>query len=57
MLQININKYNDLDLESVFRENFYINDLMQSKLFKKINNYNLINLLILIIENLFQFIL
>ena len=44
MLQININKYNDLDLESAFRENFYINDLMQSKLFKKINNYNLIKI-------------
>ena len=44
MLQININKYSDLDLESSLGENFYVKDLIQSKLFKEINNYNLIKI-------------
>ena len=44
LLQIHINKYNDLDLESSLGENFYIKDLIQSQLFKKINNYNLIKI-------------
>jgi hypothetical protein len=44
LLQIHINKYNDLDLESSLGENFYVKDLIQSQLFKKINNYNLIKI-------------
>ena len=44
MLQININKNNDLDLESSLGEIFYVKDLIESKLFKKINNYNLIKI-------------
>ena len=44
MLQININKYNDLDLESSLGENFYVKDLIQSRLFREINNYNLIKI-------------
>ena len=38
------NELNDLDLESSLGNNFYITDLLQSQLFKQINNYNLIKI-------------
>ena len=42
--QMNINKNNDLNLENSLGEIFYVKDLMQSKLFRQINNYNLIKI-------------
>ena len=42
--QMNINKNNDLNLENSLGEIFYVKDLMQSILFRQINNYNLINI-------------
>lgn len=39
-----LNEFIDLDFESSLGNNFYINDLLQSKLFKEINNYNLIKI-------------
>ena len=44
VLQMNISKNNDLNLENSLGEIFYVKDLMQSKLFKQINNYNLIKI-------------
>ena len=44
LYQFNMNKYRDLDLENSLGENFYIKDLIQSKLFKEINKYNLIKI-------------
>ena len=38
------NELEDLDLESSLGNIFYINDLLQSKFFKEINNYNLIKI-------------
>ena len=38
------NEFSNLDLENSLGNNFDINDLLQSKLFKEINNYNLIKI-------------
>ena len=40
----NSNDFSNLDLRSSLGNIFYINDLLQSKLFKEINNYNLIRI-------------
>ena len=42
--QLNINKNNYSGLENSLCENFYVKDLMKSKLFREINNYNVIKL-------------
>ena len=39
-----LNEFIDLDFESSLGNNFYISDLLQSKFFKEINNYNLIKI-------------
>ena len=39
-----LNESIDLDFESSLGNNFYLNDLLQSKFFKEINNYNLIKI-------------
>ena len=40
----NYDKINNKDLENSLGNNYYIEDLLQSQLFKEINNYNLIKL-------------
>ena len=40
----NLSKFNKLDLENSLSDEFYIKDLAQSKLFKEINNHNLIKI-------------